>query len=106
MSTIAVDFDGVIHNEYDVDPGRRMGKPFPGAKENLSRYEGEGHAIIVHTLRGKDPKHVEDWLDYFGIPYHDVTNKKPDADVFIDNRGLYHQDWDSTDIELKRRGLV
>jgi phosphoglycolate phosphatase-like HAD superfamily hydrolase len=93
---IAVDFDGVIHNYRDVVPGRKMGKPFPGAIETLVQWHQAGHEIVVHTVRGNTVsgmKSAVDWLNYFDVPYHSVTAFKPNADVFLDDRAVRFTDW-------------
>lgn len=99
MTVLAVDFDGVIHDPTHRDPGKKMGKPVPGAKQALCLFREQGHEIIVHTIRATIPaksKHVEDWLDYFDIPWDQVTAVKPDADFFIDDKALHFKDWATT----------
>lgn len=89
---IAVDYDGVL-NDQNPDPGRKLGRPLPGALETMTGWANEGHTLIVHTVRGDDPAHVEDWLRYFGIPFHTVTRVKPNADVFLDDKALRFHSW-------------
>ena len=90
---LAIDFDGTIHDWLAPKPGRRMGPPIEGAREALQAFREAGHTIIVHTVRGGEPKHVKDWLDYYLIPYHQVTNIKPAADWYIDDRGMHFTNW-------------
>lgn len=100
---IAVDFDGVIHDPYDREPGKKMGKPIPGAVAAMEKLADEGHDLIIHTLRGGYPEHVIAWLEYFGVPFGYVTNVKPDADVYLDDRALRFHNWDQA---LKELGWV
>lgn len=99
--TVAVDFDGVLHNPVDRDTGRRMGKPFPGALQAMRELHQMGAKIIVHTVRANtDKKHVEEWLLYFGFPFWTVEPKLL-ADVYVDDRALrFEGDWDQTRREL------
>jgi hypothetical protein len=96
VAVIAVDFDGVIHNPDDREPGYVMGRPFCGAKKALELLSLAGHQIVVHSVRGDPNKHVSRWLDYFQIPYHAVTNVKPDAAAYVDDKAIRFTDWPST----------
>jgi len=95
---VAVDFDNTIMNPMDKPEGKSMGNPMPGAKEALKDMRKHGHKIIIHTVRGGNPQHVRDWLKYYGIPFDDVTNIKPnDVAFFIDDHGLrFNGDWNIT----------
>lgn len=97
--TLAIDFDGCLCSDY-VKPGRRMGEPVDGAIEAMQLLSKQGHTLIIHTCRGDHPKHVEDWLRYWHIPFERVTNIKPDADRFIDDRAICFKTWQQTLSEL------
>lgn len=87
---IAIDFDHTIHNLDDREPGYRMGKPFPGAKETINRWADQGHGILIHSVRAATPsgeRSIAEWLDYFGIVYDNIL-PKPYADRYIDDRAL------------------
>lgn len=90
---VAVDFDGVIHNPGDVAPGYRMGRPVPGAQDGMRQLAAAGHTLIVHTVRGDTGGHVSAWLRHFDIPFHGVTNVKPDADVYLDDKAVRFTTW-------------
>jgi hypothetical protein len=93
---IAVDFDGVLHDPDSRLPGYRMGQPVEGAVDAMRRLRDEDHTLIIHTVRDNWDLHVTKWLSYFRVPYHDVTNVKPNADVFIDDKAIRFTDWHST----------
>ncbi len=116
-TTVAVDFDGTIHNQEDREPGYRMGKPFPGAKWALDVLRTAGVRIVIHTLRARpsetvdgvrwdnSAQHVKDWLDYFDIPYDEVTALKPIADAYVDDKAVpFTGDWVHTLAEV--RGML
>ncbi len=90
---LAIDFDNTIMNPEDVPPGYSMGNPMPGCKEVLDYYREQGHTIIVHSHRAVHPEHIIDWLRYFKIPFDQVTNIKPNADLFIDDKAKMFTTW-------------
>lgn len=94
---LAIDFDGVIHDFKHPIKGRRMGAPILGTKEALQDFKKRGHTIIVHTVWGdeKGQKTIGDFMKYYGIPYDSITNIKPQADFYIDDKAIRFQDWDS-----------
>ena len=92
---VAVDFDGVLHDPSNRLPGYRMGQPIAGAVEAVGQLFREGHVIVVHTVRDDSDRHVTKWLAYFKVPHNGVTNRKPNADVFIDDKAIRFTDWPS-----------
>ena len=96
MATIAVDFDGTIHDNYNPKPGMRMGLPLPGAVRAVRELKSAGHTIVIFTVRG-DSKHVKDWLTYYQIPFDHVTNMKLPCDAYIDDRAIaFRGDWEQS----------
>ncbi len=99
--TISVDFDDTIMNTKNVLQGYRMGQPEPGAIASVNRLYNEGHTIIIFTARDVSQptayKAVADWLEYFHIPYHMITNiKQHSTDVYIDDKAIHYDTWGST----------
>ena len=93
---IAIDFDGVIHDYKNPVPGRRMGALIEGAKEALERFRANGYRIISHTVRGtteQSIKCVADWMNYFECPFDEITNIKPNAEAYIDDKGISFTSW-------------
>ena len=93
--TVCLDFDGVLadyHGWKDIDT---LDLPYPGAKEFVRRCVDAGYAIKVHTTR--KAHRVWDWLQENGFEGVDsVTNLKPKAMVYIDDRGhRFTGDWDA-----------
>ena len=99
QKTIAIDFDGVIHNYANPIEGRRMGAPYPEAIPAIRDLKHYGYTIVVHTVRAttqEGSKVVRDWLDYYQVPYSEVTALKPNADYYIDDKAVRHTDWGTT----------
>ena len=93
---LAIDFDNTIADSRHPIPGRKMGPPMPKAKESLLQLIENGHTIIVHTIWTPDRHHViAEWMGYYGIPYHSITNVKPDASCYIDDKAIPFTSWDN-----------
>jgi hypothetical protein len=105
---IAVDFDDTIAPWgplFDLDP------PFPGVAEALQRAHRAGYKIVVLTSRlsrrwwqedctefgfanadvfgFENWKYVKNYLDYWKIPYFEITAEKVPAEIYLDDKG-YH----------------
>ena len=114
--TVAVDFDGVIHNwagayEPPNDP------PIPGAIEALKKLVDDGRRVIIFTARcsclDQDSRtisnqtiEIKHWLSRNGAEkgthYHDVVGCKPVAAVYVDDRAIRFSDWDSALGQIKQ----
>jgi len=97
IHVIAIDFDGVIHDNEHPSPGRRMGLPMKGAAEALAVFESKGYSIVVFSIWAGDEhgkKIIGDWMNYFKLPFTRITNIKPDADYYIDNKGIHFTTWE------------
>lgn len=101
---ICLDFDGVLHDQKNAPKGHRMGTPIDGALESVNRLLAEGHHLVVGTCRANTggPKHVQDWMAYFGFPPLEVTGIKPIAHCYIDDRALRFQNWIDTYHDIAR----
>lgn len=95
---IAIDFDDTIHNTKNRKQGFKMGQPMPGAIQALKELSID-NKIIIHTIWGGNPemkRAISGWLDYFDIPYDQITNVKPKADVYIDDKAIHFTNWKET----------
>lgn len=102
VKTIALDFDGVIHAySRGWEDGTIYDVPVHGALEAVKRIAAE-YRIEVFTAR--DEEQLADWLEEHGFePYVAlVTNRKPKASVYIDDRALrFDGDWLATLVGLR-----
>lgn len=77
-----------------------MSTPIKHRIDRVNTLYDQGHRIILMTARGaKSGKDYTDLtkyqLDQFGVKYHElIMNKKPNADIFIDDKGMNVEDWD------------
>ena len=104
LPTLAIDFDGVIHDHKNPIEGKRMGAPIQGAKEALE-YLGQHFMLVIFTVRGNSPQHIEDWLNYYQIPFNEVTNIKPNAKYYIDDKGIRFTEWTSVLSFINEQGV-
>ena len=108
MGKIAIDFNGTIEDSNNVPKGKKFGPPLPGAEDTLEGLIQEGHEVIIFTEMAKTSsgrQAVADWLEYFDISYSEITALKPNASIFIDDKGLRFTSWASTIKELRGFGI-
>lgn len=96
MLRVAIDFDGVL-NTYDGWAGKdELFEPRKGAWYFLSKLD-EKYEVIIFTNR--KPSMVWDWLIKYRLAQYvsKVTNNKPRAFVYVDDRGLkFEGDYEDT----------
>lgn len=101
MKTIAIDFDGVLHNySKGWQDGKIYDSPKPGAVEAWFKLVDAGYDLVVFTARD-DLDAVRVWMhkhfDFerrIGHMYEPtITNKKPQAIAYIDDRAIRFTDW-------------
>jgi hypothetical protein len=100
MKTIAVDFDGVIHKySKGYMDGSIYDEPMDGAMEAIHFLWKRGYTVVCLTAR-PDLEGVKKWIFERIGPYtpeqyksFDVTNIKPKAIAYIDDRGLRFTSW-------------
>ena len=106
MENICIDFDGVIHIMKGYDEhydgwknGAIEGELAPGAGEAIEKLQ-EKYNVIVFTTRDNLTT-VSLWLNEHNISCKRVTNHKPEAIAYIDDKGIRFESWDQVmdDIE-------
>lgn len=90
-SALAIDFDGVLHSYTSGWKGHDCVPDVPtlGAREFIAAVTAGGYEPIVHSSRASSPAGraaVKDWLRAHGFPPLEVTQFKPAALVYIDDR--------------------
>jgi hypothetical protein len=99
---IALDFDGVIHEwkEGRMDVNRKYTKipfnpPVEGAKDFFKWCNDNGHRLSIFSARADTEigrTGIIEWLEHYQFELSnsyelEVTDVKPKADIYIDDRG-------------------
>jgi uncharacterized HAD superfamily protein len=93
---IIIDIDGTICSE-ERQFSRPLAKPLEGAIDSINRLYEHGHTIILYTARTWAEWEVTNhWLQTNGVKFHQLFMGKPVGDVWIDDRAIAHEDWQST----------
>lgn len=110
---IVVDLDGTICPIKQ--PGQTYAElePLPDAAKRLRELRAAGHYVIIMTARnmatcqsnlGMVLKNVGkitlDWLARYEIEYDEIHFGKPNAHVYIDDRGIRFSSWNEITDEL------
>lgn len=90
--TVVFDFDGVISKYENGWQGATIinDEPVDGIIEALNEISKK-YRIVVLTSRCSQPggfEAVRDWLNSYGIPYELITDVKPQALAYIDDRAI------------------
>ncbi len=96
MKTIAIDFDGVLHAySRGWEDGAIYDTSIEGSFEALQLLSKK-FKVIVFTARN-ELLPVKKWLnDYYPTIDLEVTNRKPPAAYYIDDRAIRFDNWDAT----------
>jgi len=113
-STIAIDFDGVIHkNSKGYHDGTIYDSPLDGTYEALELLSKK-YTLVIYTCKvnperplvnGKTGTElIWDWLDKHDLKQYisDVTYKKPRAAVYIDDKSIRFESWVKTLVDVNR----
>jgi len=100
--TIAVDFDGVIHKySRGWQEGEIYDDPVEGALEKLLRLYLDGFAISISTARTELEPVRAWWNKWYNIKFPnsemfpvEITNMKPIAVAYVDDRAVKFTNWD------------
>jgi hypothetical protein len=99
---IIIDIDGTICTE-ERTYSRSMAKPLPGAIEGVNKLYDEGNTIVFFSARTwMEFEMTTDWLKKHGFKYHQLVLGKPIGDVWIDDRALSFNNWDSIMEKIKK----
>ena len=91
--TICLDFDGVLHRyESGWGDGTIYDVPMDGAHDICWKLKGMGYNLVVLTAR-ENLGDVCKWLMKYKFPDMSVTNTKPPAIAYIDDRAIRFVSW-------------
>jgi len=92
---ICIDFDGVIHKAgVGSKPGRPIyDEPTEGAVFTLRNLAKEFELVVLTSRPKEDFKKIEEWLHSYGFPIMRITNVKPNARAYIDDRAIRFTTW-------------
>jgi hypothetical protein len=89
--------DGVLHDVNNKKPGYKLGVPIEGAPEAMRQLKSEGAIITIHSVWADTEQKcqaISKWCRYFDIPYDFITNQKPLADAYLDDKAVRFYDWE------------
>src|SRR6266705_1592938 len=108
MTTICVDFDGVIHRfSKGWHNGTIYDPPVPGAMERLAQI-AKRNDIIIYSSR-EQPVGIREWIvrqqGIAGVQFPFIVDAyKPAATLYIDDNGWRFKGWDDQKL-LKIMGV-
>jgi hypothetical protein len=94
---VYIDIDETICHSPDK-PNYTTSTPIKENIEKANKLYDEGHLIVYWTARGTATgidwkeitlKQFKEW----GVKFHDLKFKKPNYDIFIDDKNLNTIDW-------------
>jgi hypothetical protein len=113
---IMVDFDGVISTyKHGWNDGKLADPPQPGVRESLSELKDKGLEVVIFTTRASKQsntkpsadeliKELEQYLEYYNIPYDFITAEKLSAIAYIDDKAVRFTNW--LDVMDKIRQII
>ena len=116
---ICLDFDGVIYkNSKGFHDGTLYDEPIDGAITSLKSLHEKGFRIIIHSCKcnperplidGMNGKQlIRNWLKKYDVSHtvSDIVHIKPNALVYIDDKGLRFQNWADALKKLEKYKLL
>jgi hypothetical protein len=105
---VALDFDGVIHNDSKgFFDGTIYGFPIDGTESALE-YLSRSYTLVIFSCKSNPNRPlinskngnelIWEWLDKWNLKQYisDVVWGKPNALIYIDDKGYRFQDWEET----------
>lgn len=88
---VCVDLNGVLDTYTGWKDAEHFDPPRAGAREFLAQLTTSGFRVVIFTTR--HPTRVRRWLREHGLDefVHAVTDRKPPAHVFVDDRAVCFQ---------------
>lgn len=96
---ICLDFDGVVAQFHRTRDLRHAGPPVPGALKFVQELLSEHYELIILTVRPAEL--VTAWLADHGFPQLGVTDRKPSALLYVDDKGYrFDGNWQAVKVAL------
>jgi len=94
LKWVLIDFDDTICNNSGY-PKFEPTKPKDGVMAALALIESRGWKITVYTARPwRDYQLIEDWMNYYNLPFRRIICGKPIAKWVIDDRNIeFNGNW-------------
>jgi histidinol phosphatase-like enzyme len=105
---VALDFDGVIHNDSKgFFDGTIYGEPMEGTETAL-KYLSDNYKIVIFSCKSNPNRPlindktgtqlIWDWLESYNFKQYisDVVWGKPNAFVYVDDKGFTFKNWTDT----------
>lgn len=96
--TLAIDFDGVIHDYSKGFKGldNAYDDPKEGTRSALETLKKDGFSLKILSSRPKQV--IEEWLKKWDLSdlVDEISNHKFPATLYIDDRGYHFKDWKTT----------
>lgn len=93
---IALDFDGVICNLKGIYRVHDISKSLPHkySQDAIRWLLEEGHEVWICTSRDEDEwGTLALWLKGWGFPRLEITNRKKEANIYLDDRAVRFTNW-------------
>ena len=89
---VGVDLDGTLaYPKWTPDnPTSEIGDPIQKNIEKVNELVAAGYKVIVHTSRPwTDYQVIEQWLNWYKIPFKEIQCGKPLYAAYIDDRAIH-----------------
>lgn len=102
MKTLAIDFDGTLCKKQSYGNGEIWQVPNEDAMNTMKFLKEKGYELVIFTVRlnpdlkgdiASKLERIEKWLYKHDIPFDYVTNNKPPALAYIDDRAIRFTNW-------------
>ena len=90
LGIACIDLDSVLLNHNPEDGTSRLGRPLSLGRKLTWLFHRKGYKVVVLTSRKNRYKHgmIHQYLESHGFAVDRVTNVKPAADVYCDDKAL------------------
>ena len=101
----AFDIDGTICTQHDG--AYQKAKPFKDRIKKINQLYDEGHTIYFFTARGATTgidwtNIIKNQFKKWKVKYHKIWNRKPTADLYIDDKGIKDTDFFKIEESMKQ----